>query len=44
MTRVAIYARFSTEMQREASIEDQVRLCRERANCEGWSVMATFAD
>ncbi len=27
--RVAIYARFSSENQRDASIEDQVRLCRE---------------
>lgn len=27
--RVAIYARFSSENQRDASIDDQVRLCRE---------------
>jgi site-specific DNA recombinase len=26
--RTAIYARYSSESQREASIEDQVRLCR----------------
>ena len=37
MTRAAIYARFSTQMQREASIEDQVRLCRERAERDGWT-------
>ena len=40
MMRAAIYARFSTQMQREASIEDQVRLCRERAEREGWTVVA----
>ena len=44
MTRVAIYARFSTEMQRDASIEDQIRLCRERADREGWRVVETFTD
>ena len=38
MTRVAIYARFSSTMQREASIEDQLRLCRDRAEREGWTV------
>jgi site-specific DNA recombinase len=27
--RVAVYARFSSENQRDASIDDQVRLCRE---------------
>ena len=28
MTRAAIYARYSSDQQREASIEDQLRLCR----------------
>jgi site-specific DNA recombinase len=44
MSRVAIYARFSSEMQRDASIEDQIRLCQERANREGWRVIETFTD
>jgi DNA invertase Pin-like site-specific DNA recombinase len=44
MMRTATYARFSTQMQREASIEDQERLCRERAEREGWQVIASFAD
>ena len=44
MTRAAIYTRFSSRMQREASIEDQERLCRERAEREGWEVAALFAD
>ena len=37
MTKVAIYARYSSDNQREASIEDQIRLCREYAEREGWS-------
>ena len=42
--RAAIYARFSTDMQRDKSIEDQVDLCRkhaERLNCE---VVAVYSD
>ena len=38
MTKVAIYARYSSDQQREASIEDQIRLCQERAAREGWKV------
>ena len=44
MTRVAIYARYSSSMQREASIEDQIRLCEERATCEGWKIIQTYSD
>ena len=42
--RAVIYARFSSQLQREASIEDQMRLCRERIAREGWSEGETFAD
>ncbi len=42
--RAVIYARYSSENQREASIEDQVRLCRDRIEREGWSQMATYTD
>ena len=42
--RVAIYARFSTDMQRDASIDDQVRVCRARAEREGWTVTEVYAD
>jgi site-specific DNA recombinase len=31
-------------MQSEASIEDQMRLCRERASREGWQVVREFSD
>ena len=44
MTRVAIYARYSSDNQREASIEDQVRLCRERAEREGWTIANIYTD
>lgn len=42
--RAAIYARYSSEQQREASIEDQLRACRARATREGWHVVAHFSD
>ena len=42
--RVAIYARYSSDNQRDASIEDQVRICKVRAEREGWSVCKIFAD
>lgn len=35
MTRVAIDARFSSQMQGEASIGDQLRICRKRATRDG---------
>jgi len=42
--RVAIYARYSTDLQREASIEDQIRLCEERVEREGWTVYQRYTD
>jgi site-specific DNA recombinase len=42
--RAAIYARYSSDNQREASIEDQVRLCRARIDREGWTLVETYAD
>ena len=42
--RVALYARYSSDNQRAASIEDQFRICRERAEREGWEVVATYKD
>jgi len=42
--RAALYARFSSDLQRATSIEDQFRNCRKRAEGEGWTVVATFAD
>jgi DNA invertase Pin-like site-specific DNA recombinase len=42
--RVAIYARYSSENQRDASIADQVRICREFVQRQGWAVTHEFAD
>jgi site-specific DNA recombinase len=43
-SKVAIYARYSSDQQREASIEDQVRICRARAEREGWEAVEVFSD
>src|SRR5262249_48900091 len=42
--RAVIYARYSTDLQREASIEDQVRVCKVRIKHEGWHLVATYTD
>src|SRR3546814_19465760 len=44
MTRVALYARYSSDNQREASVEDQLRLCRQHAEREGWTVVESYHD
>jgi DNA invertase Pin-like site-specific DNA recombinase len=43
-TRAAIYARYSSDRQSDASIEDQVRLCDERGRREGYELIETYAD
>lgn len=35
--RVTIYARYSSDLQSSATIQDQVRECRERIRREGWT-------
>jgi site-specific DNA recombinase len=44
MPTVALYARFSSENQSERSVDDQLRLCRERAEREGWTVAGEYFD
>src|ERR1700752_4131017 len=44
VSRAAIYARYSSDNQREASIEDQVRLCKERLSAEAWTLVQVFRD
>lgn len=39
-----IYARFSCSKQREESIEDQERVCRDYAAAQGWRVRKVYAD
>jgi DNA invertase Pin-like site-specific DNA recombinase len=42
--RAVIYARFSTDMQRDASIEDQVRSCRDYAVRHELKVVDVYSD
>ena len=42
--RCALYARFSSDQQRAASIEDQFRICREHAEREGWKIAGAYRD
>lgn len=42
--RAALYARFSTDMQRDASIDDQIRACREYAAKQGLDGVEVFSD
>ena len=42
--RVALYARYSTDLQREASIDDQLRLCQAHASRQGWIVAGCYHD
>ena len=42
--RVALYARYSSDLQSDHSIEDQVRLCTEYAAKNGWSVVECYSD
>ena len=45
MTKCAvIYARYSSDLQRDASIEDQVRVCEERLNTDGYSLIQVYQD
>jgi site-specific DNA recombinase len=43
-TRAAIYARFSTDKQRDASIDDQFRECERVAKTAGLEVVSRFED
>jgi site-specific DNA recombinase len=42
--RAVIYARYSSDLQREASIEDQVEVCRRYAEAQGWTIVGTYRD
>ncbi|SFZ83453.1 Site-specific DNA recombinase [Devosia enhydra] len=44
MTKAVIYARYSTELQSDRSIEDQVGLCRRFIEQKGWLYIASFSD
>jgi DNA invertase Pin-like site-specific DNA recombinase len=44
MKKAVIYARFSTDLQNERSIEDQVTLCRDYTSREGMNVVEVYED
>ena len=44
MIRAALYARYSSDLQSAASIEDQFRICRDHAEKAGWTVVDTYRD
>jgi DNA invertase Pin-like site-specific DNA recombinase len=44
MTRAALYARYSSDMQSQSSVEDQLRLCRLHAERQGWTVVQSYHD
>ena len=44
MFRVGIYIRFSSDLQRPTSLEDQLRECREYAERQGWEVVGVYED
>jgi site-specific DNA recombinase len=42
--RAVIYARYSSDLQSESSVEDQVRLCQERVERDGYKMTQVFSD
>ena len=42
--RAAIYARYSTDMQSHASIEDQLRICHRLISNRGWVAVQNYSD
>jgi site-specific DNA recombinase len=42
--RVAIYSRYSSDLQNDRSIEDQIAVCEKFATKNGWSVAGSFFD
>ena len=43
-TRCVIYARYSSDKQKDTSIDDQIFLCRDYARQKGWKVVDTYPD
>ncbi len=42
--RAVIYARYSSENQRDASIDDQIEVCRRYIDQQQWTVVNSYAD
>ncbi|WP_429041523.1 recombinase family protein [Bradyrhizobium elkanii] len=44
MIRAAVYARYSSDRQKDRSVEDQIAFCRDNAARHGMAVVTTFED
>ena len=42
--KAALYARYSSDNQRDASIEDQIRICRAEIERKGCNLIQVYAD
>ena len=42
--RAVIYARYSSESQNKSSIDDQIRLCKERIAAQDWTLIDVYRD
>lgn len=42
--KVALYARYSSDSQRDASITDQLRVCRAHADKQAWQIVEEYSD
>ena len=42
--RAGVYARYSSDSQRDASIDDQVRICRAEIGRNGWDLVQVYTD
>lgn len=42
--RAALYARYSSDNQRDNSISDQLRICRLHAERQGWTIIEEYSD
>src|SRR5437879_3896040 len=44
MIRIALYARYSSDNQSDASIDDQLRLCQLHVEKQGWTIADRYYD
>lgn len=44
VVKVALYARYSSDNQRDASIADQLRVCRAYVERQGWTICEEYTD
>ncbi|WP_436150212.1 recombinase family protein [Bosea sp. LjRoot90] len=42
--KAAIYARYSSDQQRDESVEDQIAICQSLIDREGWAFAESYTD